>query len=100
MSDTAPIDIGHGLTAALRLADGLQKALGIEDGEPVGALLTHACKARGGAVVQDFIPTEPRVSAIPPWSLDCRDPITLSPSVQWTCCGLHGFVRNGKWVPA
>lgn len=98
MSDTAPVDIGHGVTAALRLAEGLKEHLGIDDGVPVGALLTHACSARGGTVVQDFIPVVPYSSS--GWALDSRDPMTLSPSVQWTCCGLHGFVRDGKWVPA
>ncbi|MFZ5850340.1 MAG: hypothetical protein ACOYY2_02960 [Actinomycetota bacterium] len=30
-----------------------------------------------------------------------RDPLTLSPSVSWpSCCGLHGFVRAGRWVSA
>lgn len=100
MSDTTPIDIGHGLTVALRLAEGLKEHLGIEDGVPVGVLLTHACAKRGGEVVQDFIPVGPYPMPKDPWTLQSRDPITLSPSVHYTCCGVHGFVRNGKWVPA
>lgn len=33
--------------------------------------------------------------------MPARDPLTLSPSVYWPdCCGLHGFIRNGKWVAA
>lgn len=100
MSDTTPIDIGHGMTAALRLAEGL-RALEIEDGVPVGVLLTHRCPKLGGQETKDFIPVEPYQSpGAGPWTLDSRDPITLSPSVSYTCCGLHGFVRSGKWVPA
>lgn len=29
-----------------------------------------------------------------------REPLHLEPSLLWTCCGLHGFVREGKWVSA
>lgn len=101
MSDTQPVDIGHGLTAALRLAEGLKEHLGIEDGVPVGVLLTHPCAARDGAVVQDFIPVGPYPHpGEGPWRLSSRDPVTLTPSVSYTCCGLHGFVTGGKWVPA
>lgn len=32
---------------------------------------------------------------------DMHDPnpatLHLEPSLLWPCCGLHGFVRNGKW---
>lgn len=100
MSDTAAVDIGHGLTAALRLAEGLLDAMGIADGTPVGVLLTHPCAKRGGAMTQDFIPVRPYPHPKDPWVLEVRDPITLSPSVLYHCCGLHGFVRNGTWVPA
>ena len=99
MSDTAPVDIGHGLTAALRLAEGFND--GTPDGEPVGVLLTHPCPKRGGEVVQDFIPIDYPGNASPNhWQLGVRDPITLSPSVAYTCCGTHGFLTNGRWVPA
>lgn len=27
-----------------------------------------------------------------------RDPLTLDPSVDWTCCGRHGHITNGEWV--
>lgn len=27
------------------------------------------------------------------------DPLHLEPSVYWPeCCGLHGFIREGRWV--
>ncbi len=100
MSDTTPVDIGHGLTAALRLAEGLKEHLCIDDGVPVGLLLTHPCSARGGEAVQDFIPVSPYPYPKEPWKLVARDPITLQPSVRYDCCGLHGFVTNGRWVPA
>lgn len=29
-----------------------------------------------------------------------QDPLHLEPSLLWRCCGRHGFLRDGKWVPA
>jgi hypothetical protein len=29
-----------------------------------------------------------------------REPLHLEPSLLWPCCGLHGWVRDGKWVSA
>lgn len=36
----------------------------------------------------------------PKWQIVSWEPLTLSPSLRCTTCGDHGFVRNGKWVPA
>lgn len=33
-------------------------------------------------------------------TLVSREPLHLEPSLLWNCCGLHGFVRDGKWIPA
>lgn len=33
-------------------------------------------------------------------TLVSREPLHLEPSLLWQCCGLHGFVRNGQWIPA
>ncbi len=37
------------------------------------------------------------------WTVQQTDPLTVTPSV-WCKppggCGLHGFIREGKWVPA
>lgn len=98
MSDTQHVDIGHGLTAALRLAEGFHD--GTPDGTPVGVLLFHACAARGECV-ESFIPVDyPGNVSAHHWQLVEREPITLTPSVSYTCCGVHGFVTAGRWVPA
>jgi hypothetical protein len=34
------------------------------------------------------------------WTVQSTDPITLSPSLLCSACGEHGFIRDGKWVPA
>lgn len=33
-------------------------------------------------------------------TLVAREPLHLEPSLLWRCCGLHGFVREGRWVSA
>ena len=34
------------------------------------------------------------------WAVVQEDPLTLSPSLLCMRCGDHGFIRDGKWVPA
>jgi len=99
MSDTPLLDVGHGLQAGLRLSEGFPD---LEDGVPVGVLLSHPCAARGGGVVEDFIPIDYPGNVLPErhWRLTAREPISIEPSVHYTCCGVHGFLREGKWVPA
>lgn len=33
------------------------------------------------------------------WTVESRDPLTLSPSVLCSC-GDHGFIRDGRWIRA
>ena len=43
----------------------------------------------------------PNSRGVPVWDVIQEEPLTLSPSVQ--CQGHahhHGFIRDGKWVPA
>jgi hypothetical protein len=28
------------------------------------------------------------------------EPLHLEPSLLWRCCGRHGWIRGGRWVPA
>lgn len=34
------------------------------------------------------------------WQVNQWEPLTLSPSLLCRTCGDHGFIRDGKWVPA
>lgn len=34
------------------------------------------------------------------WKATQRDPLTVMPSINCTSCGCHGWIRDGKWVPA
>lgn len=78
-------DLGHGVTAKLQRCDG----------EPDGVEYTHACN---GVARAYCIPVKPAWSN--GWDILSVDPLTLHPSLACTSCGHHGFIRNGKWVPA
>ncbi len=32
------------------------------------------------------------------WTLERKEPLTISPSLLCRACGSHGFIRDGKWV--
>ncbi|WP_432169041.1 hypothetical protein [Streptomyces sp. 1222.5] len=32
--------------------------------------------------------------------LVATDPLHMEPSLLWRCCGTHGWVRGGEWIPA
>lgn len=36
----------------------------------------------------------------PKWRVLSEDPLTLEPSLLCRACGHHGFIRDGRWVPA
>jgi hypothetical protein len=60
------------------------------EGKPCGGFITIT----GSAWAKEFSP-----GSIVTWELVSADPLTLSPSLLCEC-GDHGFIREGKWVPA
>lgn len=36
----------------------------------------------------------------PRWTVESTEPLTLSPSLLCRGCGNHGWIREGRWVPA
>ena len=34
------------------------------------------------------------------WIVQQTDPLTVVPSILCGYCGTHGFITDGKWVPA
>ena len=36
----------------------------------------------------------------PSWEVVSWEPLTLAPSLLCRLCGDHGFIRDGRWVPA
>jgi hypothetical protein len=58
--------------------------------------VSHVCSKHSGEGDASYIP----LRGPNPWTLEKLDPITISPSLLRTDCGDHGFIREGKWVPA
>lgn len=91
------LDLGHGVFFAPHTAQWA-------DGETVGGIVwhTHADGSIcGGGISFQHSPTaSERERARPLWSVVSFDPLTLTPSVLDSTCGLHGFIADGVWVPA
>lgn len=61
----------------------------------------HDCPLNGdapGAIAFD-VPENDYVPAEAKWQLESIEPLTISPSLLCPC-GHHGFIRQGRWVPA
>ena len=89
-TDNTPRDIGSGVTISFTTYNGVAVGLIEEHDSPSG---------RCSGYVRFRIPqnaTDGRSS----WVIEKEDPLTLSPSVLCNTCGHHGFIREGRWVPA
>jgi hypothetical protein len=62
-----------------------------------GAIVPHI-KAEG-TWCAGAITFAPHTGQKATWSVECWEPLTLSPSLLCGC-GDHGFIREGKWVRA
>jgi len=80
------VDFGYGVTGELREWNG----------ELHGLAYWHP-RTDTGATCEGWVPTH---AADYSWTIESREPLTLSPSLLCTRCGHHGFVRGGEWVPA
>jgi hypothetical protein len=102
------LDLGHGHTlrymgwAPDRTIEANRVRFeGYPDVERWGAILAHTdptgrpCE---GMVTFDG-EIQQALSKSPKWTVESWDPLTLSPSVLCSC-GDHGFIRDGRWVPA
>lgn len=76
------MDIGHGVSVQLSYIDG----------ELHGAAYWHEPCGRSWISV--------RPAWKDGWDVLQLDPLTLSPSLLCRHCGHHGFIREGRWVPA
>ena len=90
------IDIGHGHQIKFVSYDGDERT-GINDYHlrPDGTQCSGWIPFEGGAWALSFEPGQ-----IQAWKVEQSEPLTISPSVLCRTCGNHGFIRNGKWVPA
>jgi len=75
------------------------------DGEWVGIHEWHVCRdpdgePSAGAVWFDVAGLPDYADSGPKWTVESWAPLTISPSVACRVCGHHGFIRDGRWVPA
>lgn len=77
---------------------------GIPDVPRWGAIIGHRHPETGepctGFVTFDGEVQRELEAGRPRWTVQSWDPLTLSPSVLCRRCGDHGWVRDGRWVPA
>lgn len=72
---------------------------------PAGLILDHPDQRDPSKTctssVNFNVPVFREVCKAPMWEVESFDPLTLSPSIHcvldWGGCGLHGFIRAGKW---
>lgn len=94
---TEPTDIGHGVIITPVFARDSDVVIGLneEHDRPDG---TGRCR---GFVLLDVPEGEPyRTELTPRWQVESTDPLTLSPSLLCRSCGNHGWIQQGRWVPA
>jgi hypothetical protein len=83
-------EIGHGVRIRHAYVDG--RAVGLDYEHPPSG----RCDGR-----ESYIPYAMKgLIAEKHWKLEHFAPTTLSPSLLCPVCGHHGFIREGKWVPA
>ena len=79
------LDLGSGNEAVVRGEYGLVWFHRRPDnGEPCG---------EGGWV--GFLPHDPTG-----WEMVQREPLSISPSLLCNVCHAHGWIRQGRWIPA
>lgn len=60
----------------------------------------HRCAALADVPEERTVSGPWEVAGTSAHTLVSRDPLHLEPSLLWRCCNLHGFVRDGVWIPA
>ena len=81
------VDIGHGVRIEKRYLDGRLDGVAYWHPQPSGV---GECSG--------YVSVKPAWAD--GWDLVQLEPLTLSPSLLCRACGHHGFIRDGKWVPA
>jgi hypothetical protein len=73
------------------------------EAEPYGAIWYHASPKTGECCFGSFDwrrPDHPDFRQGPLWERGSADPLTISPSLLCLDCGAHGFIKEGRWIPA
>lgn len=82
------VDIGHGVTIETCVVD--DEFYGVRYEHPSAVSPTGRCSG--------YAPVKPHNAD--GWDVLQFEPLTLSPSLQCRACDHHGFITNGRWVPA
>ena len=85
-------DIGHGHS--------LEPIIFPGDTQPCGFAVYHPHSDTGAECGCTVWINPDRVRNANVWTVDRLEPLTLSPSVQCANCRDHGFIKQGKWLPA
>ena len=86
-------DIGHGVRIRRAYMDGV--LCGVDYQHPS----TNANCNNGDR--GDYVPVGTDALTIAHhWKLESETPLTLTPSLLCPVCHHHGYIREGKWVPA
>lgn len=102
-----PQDIGHGVSISYfgwypdRKLNPQYEDL--PDVDRYGVLIDHTApdgKGCSGFATFDTESSRRLNPESPKWTVESEDPLTISPSVLCRRCGHHGFIREGRWVPA
>lgn len=107
-----PLDFGAGVTARYTCWEPDRELnpqyADVPDVERWGLLLSHDRPdgtGRCSSAITFHGPVQDQLEpARPKWTVEHWDPLTLSPSILCSPdkggCGLHGYIRDGRWVPA
>ena len=104
------IDLGHGHTMRFVrwVPDDLpanreRYGVPLPDVQRAGLIVTHLAKdgSECESVIHFDLPEMAKAGLRDHvWKIEQWEPLTISPSLSCKACGDHGFIRNGKWVPA
>ena len=106
------LDLGHGITGRFYVwkseRDLNPQYEGIPDADPAGIIIKHIHD--DGKVCEGGVPFETEATRAMVergldnpdrvWQVERLEPLTISPSILRKECGLHGFIQDGKWIPA
>lgn len=88
---------GYELSQWSKIGDNVEVQFRREDGVVAGLFWNHGCQF-GGSPISFDIPENAYIPADGKWQVASLEPLTLSPSLLCPC-GVHGFIRAGRWEP-
>lgn len=108
MSPNEPIDLGHGHTIQFiawkpdrGLPENAERYRDMPDNPRCGAVVKHPSPDGECARVGSYIGLDPNMNTSDAtWQILQDEPLTLAPSLLCMRCGDHGWIRDGRWVPA